>query len=194
MNDGTTIGVDEVGRGPWAGPLVAAVVCLPSHIDTGGIVDSKQLTSRKRSSCYRYLQQFASAVGIGWVSAECIDQHGLTYSTSSAMYAAWLQLPGHYREHTVLVDGDTEYLADRVPASQCIPRGDQNEPAIAAASIVAKTIRDQFMRVYASVFPEYGFDAHVGYGTKQHKEALQRYGACSLHRYSFAPVKKVSSK
>ncbi len=194
MGNGFIIGIDEVGRGPWAGPLVAAAVCLPRDIDTNGLTDSKQLTAAKRVSFLRYIQQYAFGIGIGWVSPNYIDYYGLTRGTRYAMYTAWAQLPVRYKECAVLVDGNTEYLKNDVPTSRCIPKGDQTESSIAAASIVAKVLRDRFMCANARKFPEYGFETHVGYGTNVHQSALRKNGACILHRYSFAPVNSVSSK
>lgn len=193
MNDEFTVGIDEVGRGPWAGPLVAAAVCFPRAIEPGGITDSKQLSAIKRLAFMRNIQQRAVAIGIGWVSAGYIDRHGLTSSTRRAMHGAWLQLPGSCRDYPTLIDGNVAYLADDVPASRCVLKGDQSETSIAAASIIAKVLRDRFMHAHARLFPEYGFETHVGYGTRAHQEALRENGACLLHRHSFAPVSKISS-
>lgn len=188
------VGIDEVGRGPWAGPLVAAAVCMPAEVSLDGLTDSKQLTARSRVSLFRSIQQQAETIGIGWVSPAFVDRYGLTASTRTAMYSAWRQVSLSHTDRPVLIDGATPYLLEELPSSRCIPKGDQQEPAIAAASIIAKVLRDRFMHIHARLFPEYGFDAHVGYGTNQHREALQTYGTCSLHRHSFTPVKNVNSK
>lgn len=194
MSNTLTIGVDEVGRGPWAGPLVAVAVCLPDDTDMDGLADSKKLTPLKRTRLLQDIQRQAAAIGIGWAAPAFIDRYGLTTGTKRVMHAAWAQLSPDHHAQRVYIDGDTDFLADTVSNTQCVPQGDQKEPAISAASIVAKVMRDQFMQKCADNFPGYGFEAHVGYGTAQHKAALSEYGPCNLHRYSFAPIKRISGK
>ncbi|PSO43733.1 ribonuclease HII [Candidatus Saccharibacteria bacterium QS_8_54_8] len=194
MGNALTIGIDEVGRGPWAGPLVAVAVCLSDQANLSGLADSKQLSPAKRTRLLRDIRQQAHAIGIGWSAPARIDRLGLSTSTGRAMRVAWSQLPSEHGKRTVYIDGDTDFLADIAPPTQCVPRGDQQESAISAASVVAKVARDRFMQTCAEIFPGYGFEAHVGYGTAQHKAALSRLGPCALHRYSFSPVKRVSNK
>lgn len=194
MTSPLMIGIDEVGRGPWAGPLVASAV-LASEEELAGIAsDSKRLSSRQRHRALAGIRSRALAIGIGWVSAADIDRYGLTQATTRAMHTALEYVHNLVSlSAPIVVDGNYNYL----PASygaRTQPHGDATCSSIAAASIVAKTLRDGFMEQMKHVFPGYGFEYHVGYGTAGHREALHRYGTCTLHRHSFAPIKRVSSK
>lgn len=178
-----TVGIDEVGRGSWAGPLVASAVRLNAAIT--GLNDSKLLTQavRERVSTEIYAN---ADVGLGWVNAEEIDAFGLTYATAKAMRIAIEQLPRQY--DAVVIDGNINYLPELSKAYAMI-KADSQVPAVCAASIVAKVARDKYMRAVATKFPMYRFDLHVGYGTKLHIEAIRRHGICELHRRSFKPVR-----
>lgn len=182
-------GVDEVGRGPWAGPVVAAAVVLPADPAVlapllGHVDDSKRLSSSARAKSLALIQEVALAVGVGWASAEEIDRHGIAPATRAAMMSALaaLTVPPDF----VLVDYLT--LPDLACPQRGIPHGDARSLSIAAASIVAKVTRDVWMVERERDYPGYGFAQHKGYGTAAHRAALARLGPCPLHRLSFRPV------
>ncbi len=178
-------GVDEVGRGPLAGPVVAAAVILNKEIYIAGIKDSKQLSPSKRRYLDLEIRDKALSVAIGWAEVEEIDRLNILQAALLAMHRAVKALA--LQPTVVLVDGN------RCPkwayVSHAIIAGDQKVAAISAASIVAKVYRDQKMIEYHEEFPQYGFNQHMGYGTLMHRQALQQYGPCAIHRCSFAPVK-----
>jgi ribonuclease HII len=178
------VGIDEVGRGCWAGPLVAAAVIL--HKPIKGLKDSKLLSRKQREILSQKIYANAS-VGIGWVDAATIDRIGLTAATSKAMDAAVKQLKIPYDE--IIMDGHFNFL----PARQIttIIKADRTIPSVSAASIIAKVARDDYMYKIAANFPAYKFDQHVGYGTKLHTEMLTLYGLCELHRKSFKPIRQL---
>lgn len=178
------VGVDEVGRGCLAGPVCVAAVAM--HPSLEGIVDdSKKLSAAHRQVIAQLIKEEA-AVGIGWASAGYIDQHGLTAALRQAALLALDDL--RVTPHEILLDGNSNYIGDaRV---RTIIHGDAIEPAIAAASIVAKVARDSYMRIMGELlYGGYGFEAHVGYGTAVHRAAIAQLGPCDLHRMSFAPLK-----
>ncbi len=183
-------GVDEAGRGPLAGPVVAAAVILPLKPQWAGLDDSKKLTAARRDALATEIRAHAVAFGLGWATVEEIDRHNILQATYLAMRRALLALGTAPRE--VRVDGN------RLPPKEDLPfvarweavvKGDAREAAIAAASILAKTARDQFMIQADERYPGYGFARHKGYGTAQHLDALTRWGLTPLHRQSFEPVK-----
>lgn len=176
------VGIDEVGRGPWAGPLVSAAVILNSDID--GLADSKALSALKRRELARVICQRAVTVGIGWVSPRELDGLGLTEGVRLSMRRAVGQLSTVFDE--VIIDGSYNYLPD-LPA-RCLVKADASVPVVSAASIIAKVARDSYMQHVALRFPDYGFESHVGYGTKVHRQAIEQFGLTPLHRRSFAPV------
>lgn len=178
-------GVDEAGRGPLAGPVVAAAVVLDPAHPIDGLDDSKRLAAPRREALYGEISQRAQAIAVAAVEPDEIDALNILGATLAAMQRAVAGLaPGPTR---VLVDGDRcPELA--VPARAVIG-GDALEPAIAAASIVAKVERDRLMVALDARFPGYGFAAHKGYTTPMHLEALLRLGPCAVHRRSFAPVR-----
>jgi len=181
-------GVDEVGRGPLAGPVVAACVVLPSNFEIAGIDDSKKLTARKRELAETRIRQEAIAIGLSVISPETIDRINILQATREAMREAFLQLSPI--PDFVLIDGlpvpDFPCLAQKAIVS-----GDSLSVSVAAASIIAKVARDQMMCEYAALYPEYGFAGHKGYGSAQHLAALQAHGPCPIHRRSFAPVRNL---
>ncbi len=186
-NAGFTViaGLDEVGRGPLAGPVVTACVVLPSDFSLDGIKDSKKLSERQRERAETRIRTEAVAIGIGIVEPETIDRINILQATRQAMREAFLSLTP--LPDCVLIDGLP------VPNFPCLHQraiigGDGVCASIAAASIVAKVARDRMMHAYHSVYPEYGFDGHKGYGSAKHLEALQTHGPCPIHRLSFAPV------
>ena len=177
-------GIDEVGRGPLAGPVVAAAVILPEGFFLPGLNDSKQLTQAKREEYAAYILEQAEAAGIGIIHSDEIDRVNIYEASKKAMLAALADLhtvPGH-----LLIDAME--LETPIPQMSLI-KGDARSISIAAASIVAKVERDRMMAEYAEMHPEYGFDKHMGYGTAVHLEALNRYGPLPWHRKSFAPVR-----
>lgn len=177
-------GVDEAGRGPLAGPVVAAAVILPNSFDCDGIRDSKKLTHRARQKALERIRAEALAVGVGIVGPETIDQINILRATSLAMKAALDDLGAAF--DFVLVDGlsVSGFGAPTLP----IVGGDAKSVSIAAASIVAKVTRDAIMCELDAAYPQYGFAAHKGYGCRSHLDALEKYGPCPCHRKSFAPV------
>jgi len=182
-------GVDEVGRGPWAGPVVAAAVILPPDPDAlapllGQVDDSKQLTSRQRERIFGPIQQLALATGVGRVEASAIDRVGIAAATRQAMRQALAALV--VQPDFVLLDYLT--LPELPLPQRGVPHGDALSLSIAAASIVAKVTRDRWMVEQETNYPGYGFARHKGYGTAEHHAALVRLGPCALHRLSFAPV------
>lgn len=179
-------GVDEVGVGPFAGPVVAAAVVLPLEVALAGLDDSKRVPSARRIVLAGEIRAVALGVGIGEVSVEEIDQVGIYRAALEAMRRAVASLSRVHAVGHLLVDARTVPGID-VPQTAII-KGDQKDASIAAASIVAKVHRDAGMERLASRYPAYGFERHMGYGTAEHVAALERYGPCPAHRRSFAPV------
>lgn len=182
-------GIDEVGRGPLAGPVVAAAVILPDDFEVLGIDDSKKLTETKREELYELIRSSAVSIGVGIIEAKEIDVINIYEATKKAMYVALNEL--HINPDFLLVDAMK--LTVPVP-SEAIIKGDSKSISIAAASIIAKVTRDRMMKELAISYPEYRFEQNMGYGTKEHIEALQLYGATPHHRKSFAPVKEVNNQ
>ena len=180
-------GVDEAGRGPLAGPVVAGAVILKSRDFRHEIDDSKKLSDKKRRKAYREIVKKA-AVGIGIVDEKRIDEINIYRATIEAMQAAIanLEIPPDY----IIVDGRMK-LATKPPI-KCIVGGDSKSLSIAAASIIAKVTRDDIMLSYHDKYPHYGFARHKGYPTKAHKSALKKHGPSPIHRMSFAPVKSLT--
>jgi len=174
-------GVDEAGRGPLAGPVVAAAVILPPGYQNQDIKDSKQISSRRRDILYDRIREDALAVGIGVIEAIVIDQVNILQATFMAMQDALAELS--ISPDFILVDGN-----QRIPvpiAQKAIVKGDCLSISIAAASIMAKVSRDRIMEMYHRQFPQYHFHQNKGYGTAQHRSALRQYGPCKIHRRSF---------
>ena len=179
-------GVDEVGVGPLAGPVVAGAVVLPKTIELYGLDDSKRVRPAKRQTLARDIREVAIGVGIGEVSVEEIDQIGIYQAALEAMRRAVASLARTTEVEHLLVDART-VPGVSLPQTSII-KGDQKDASIAAASIVAKVHRDAHMERLARRYPAYGFERHMGYGTAVHMAALERYGPCPVHRRSFAPV------
>ncbi|WP_227395551.1 ribonuclease HII [Jeotgalibacillus aurantiacus] len=181
-------GLDEAGRGPLAGPVVAAAAILPEDFYLPGLNDSKKIGRAQRELFFEEIMKHAD-VGVGIIEAEEIDQINILNASKKAMEMALTQLKS--RPDHALIDA----VELRIPISQkSIIKGDAKSVSIAAASIVAKVTRDRLMEQAAERFPEYGFDNHAGYGTKQHVEALHKYGPTDIHRLSFEPVKSIAAK
>ena len=174
-------GVDEAGRGPLAGPVCAAAVILPEHLQIPGLNDSKKLTDKKRRELFPVIQEQAVAYGIGLASEQEIDEINILQATFLAMRRALGQLT--VRPEIALIDGNRE--TDFGLPVKTVVKGDSLSANIAAASILAKVTRDNLMMELAQQYPEYGFEIHKGYGTKAHYEALRTYGPCPIHRKTF---------
>jgi len=183
LNGGPIAGVDEAGRGPLAGPVVAAAVVLDPAFISDGIADSKALDAKSRQSVYQAIVATAQ-VGIGVAGVDRIDSDNILNASLWAMAQAVARLD--CRPRLVLVDGN------KVPNVECstraIVQGDAKCLSIAAASIVAKVVRDAMMAELARDYPHYGFDRHKGYGTREHHEAIARHGVTPHHRRTFRPV------
>jgi ribonuclease HII len=179
-------GVDEAGRGPLAGPVVAAAVILDKDILIPGIDDSKKLSEPRRESLYKKIEQSAAAYGVGIVKEDVIDNINILRASLEAMRLAILDLS--MEPDFLLIDG--LYVPDTNFPSEAVTHGDNLSASIAAASIVAKVTRDRIMREYGKIYPQYGFSRHKGYPTPQHLAALDEFGPCDIHRRSFAPVLK----
>lgn len=184
-------GVDEVGRGSWAGPVVAAAVILPLDSlqllrSLRDVRDSKQLTAIQRDQCFSAILEIAVSIGIGWASHHVVDRYGLAYANASALHRAVRSLP--VRPQALLLD---HFGLPDCPLPQLsVTKGDAQSLSIASASIVAKVIRDRWMARYELRCPGYGFERHKGYGTARHQDALRQMGPCSIHRLSFSPFRE----
>ncbi len=177
-------GVDEVGRGPLAGPVVAAAVILPEPCTVLGLADSKKLGARRREALAGILREESVAWALGSASAAEIDRMNIHHATLLAMRRAVAALPATPGE--LMVDG--RFTPDGPWRATAIVGGDGTIPAISAASIIAKVARDALLAELHDRYPVYGFDRHAGYATAAHLQALERYGPCPEHRRSFAPV------
>ena len=174
-------GVDEAGRGPLAGPVCAAAVILPAHLELPGLTDSKKLTDKKRRELYPVIMEKAVAYGIGFASEQEIDEINILQATFLAMQRALDQLS--VKPDLALIDGNRE--KDFGLPVKTVVKGDSLSLNIAAASVLAKVTRDDLMLELAEKYPEYAFDVHKGYGTKAHYAALTAYGPSPVHRMSF---------
>ncbi|MHA7856737.1 MAG: ribonuclease HII [Henriciella sp.] len=187
MNIDLICGVDEAGRGPWAGPVTAAAVILDPNAPIAGLTDSKKISEKKRFALEPEIKQKAAYWCVAHAQPDEIDTLNIREATFLAMQRAIAGLgvtPGR-----ILIDGNA--LPKNLPApAEAIIKGDLKEPAISAASILAKTERDRLMVEYDAAYPQFGFAGHKGYGTAAHADALQRLGPCPIHRTSFAPVRR----
>lgn len=179
-------GIDEAGRGPLAGPVVAAACIMPRGLILDDVKDSKQLSASKREELYHYFVDHPDIeFGVGIIPNDRIDEINILRASLEAMTLAVSNLP--IEPDYLLIDGN-QLPTTRI-LSKAIIKGDSLSQSIGAASIIAKHIRDELMLEYHKKWPMYGFDKHKGYGTKTHLEALQTYGPCSIHRHSFEPVR-----
>ena len=179
-------GVDEVGRGPLVGPVVAAAVILPKNYELLGLTDSKKLSEKKRDAFYEILQTDAKAIGLGVISAKIIDEVNIYEASKLAMKEALSNLK--IKPEYVLIDA---MPLDLDVDSTSIIHGDALSLSIAAASVIAKVTRDKMMYDLDKIHPEYGFAKHKGYPTKQHLQAIKKYGVLDNYRFSYKPVKNV---
>jgi len=180
------IGLDEVGRGCLAGPVVSAAIGFNKIPD--GLKDSKQLTKKQRIKLLPIILKNAYFVGIGAVDNHYIDDFGLTKSVSMSMQIALMNYDNKCNDYQIVIDGNYNFLKN-YNFVKTVVRGDNLIDEIMAASIVAKVFRDSLMKKMHNDWPQYGFDQHVGYGTKYHFNQLAKYGPCPIHRLSFKPVR-----
>jgi len=185
-------GVDEVGVGPLAGPVVAAAVVLPKCVELRGLDDSKRVRPALRSTLASEIREIAIGFGIGEVTVREIDQVGIYQAALEAMRRAVASLARTTEVGHLLVDART-VPGIHLPQTSII-KGDQKDASIAAASIVAKVHRDTYMQSLGGRYPAYGFEQHMGYGTAAHMQALEAHGPCPAHRRSFAPVEKAERR
>lgn len=194
--DGLVVGIDEAGRGPWAGPVVAgAVVFLDENIEKSlleGLDDSKKISAKKRENLYKILfeeeEKGKLAIGIGQASAQEVDEMNILQATFAAMKRATEAL--NTKPQIAIIDGNQKPKSFPYPTKTVI-KGDGKSYSIAAASIVAKVYRDHLMSDLAQKYPYYAFERNAGYGTATHIEGLAKFGICEEHRKSYAPIKKI---
>ncbi len=185
------IGVDEAGRGAWAGPLAAAAVVLKSPIVS--IKDSKLLTSNQRFRCAEQIMT-QGIWALGWTEVWQIDKWGMTEAVRFAMRQALVGVVAQIEEYQqVIVDGPYNFLGD-MPKTTAIVKADTYLPCVSAAGIIAKTHRDLYMQNVAEHYPRFGFDKHVGYGTAHHRKMIGIYGPTPIHRQSFRPIAGMQSQ
>jgi len=188
-NEMMIMGIDEVGRGPWAGPLVIGAVVL-GGAKIEGLTDSKKLSKKRREELDVLIREQAAGFGLGWVSPEEIDTIGLSAALRLATVRAVEQVKAPY--HEIIIDGTINFLQETTKGKYVttLAKGDLLVPSISAASIIAKVARDAYMAEQDDIYPGYGFKSHVGYGTAAHITAIDQLGVTPLHRLSFAPLKK----
>lgn len=183
------LGIDEVGRGPWAGPLVVGAVVL-GNAEISGLTDSKKLTKKKRELLDVQIRDSVAGFGLGWVHADELDEIGLSASLVLATKRAVEQVTASYSE--IVIDGTINFLKDTTKGRYVttLPKADLLVPSVSAASIIAKVARDRYMADQDAIYPGYNFASHVGYGTAMHRLAIDELGVTPLHRLSFAPLAK----
>lgn len=182
------LGIDEAGRGPWAGPLVVGAVVLGCEIE--GLDDSKKLTKRRREVLETEILANAQAAATGWVSAEELDQFGMSEALRLATRRAVEQI--HVPYHEIIIDGTVNFLRGTTKEAYVtvLPKADALIPSVSAASIIAKVARDRYMAELDTTYPGYGFSRHAGYGVAAHRLAIETLGVMPEHRLSFAPLQK----
>ena len=178
-------GIDEAGRGPLAGPIVAAAVILPLVVNLPGLDDSKKLSPQKREKLYSLIKEKALNIGVAVLSHKLIDKLGVGKVNRLVMQEAFRNLK--LKPDYILLDGKYSWIETSIPQKP-ITGGDHMIASIAAASIIAKVTRDRIMQKYHNSYPAYGFDKHKGYGTREHMKKLLICGPCPIHRRSFAPL------
>ncbi len=190
------LGIDEVGRGPWAGPLVVGAVIL-GGADIEGLNDSKKLTKKRREALDEVIRKRAAAWALGWVGAGELDDVGVSQALRLATRRAVKQIQSHCKEknlkfNEIIIDGTVNFLADTALERYVtvMAKADGLVPSVSAASIIAKVARDQFMAEQDVIYPGYGFASNAGYGVAKHRAAIERLGVTPLHRLSFAPLVK----
>lgn len=184
-------GVDEAGRGPWAGPVCAGAVVLDTNRTIGGLTDSKALSEKRRLALAGEIKANAAGWALGWASPQEIDQLNIRQATHLAMRRAIEGLNSPFNH--ILIDGN-DCPSGLPAAAETRIKGDRDVAEISAASILAKTARDALMAELDTAHPGYGFAQHKGYGTKLHSEALAELGPCAVHRMSFTPVRNAAAR
>lgn len=187
------LGIDEVGRGPWAGPLVVGAVVL-GGVEIDGLTDSKKITRRRREELDQVIRDKAAGFALGWVTASELDEIGMSEALKLATRRAVEQI--HTPYHEIIIDGTINLLAgtNKGQYVTTMPKADLLIPSVSAASIIAKVARDTYMSQQDAVYPGYGFSSHAGYGVAKHREAIEKLGVTPLHRLSFAPLAKYRGK
>jgi len=182
------LGIDEVGRGPWAGPLVIGAVVLGDD-SIAGLTDSKKLSSKRRMALDTEIREKAASFGLGWVTSQELDEIGLSAALRLATVRAVEQINTPY--HEIIIDGTINFLSETSKGKYVttLAKADLLIPSVSAASIIAKVARDTYMAEQGLIYPGYGFENHVGYGTAAHRAAIDSLGITPLHRLSFAPLK-----
>ncbi len=182
------LGIDEAGRGPWAGPLVVGAVVLPNEVVIDGLTDSKKLTAKRRELLEPVIKEAALGYGLGWVHADELDEVGMSEALRRATRRAVENIKTPY--HEIIIDGTVNFLKDTPLESYVatLPKADSLIPAVSAASVLAKVARDRFMAEQDDIFPGYNFAKHAGYGTAAHQAAIKEHGVTVLHRLSFKPL------
>lgn len=183
------LGIDEAGRGPWAGPLVVGAAVLGGAV-IEGLTDSKKLTKKKREALYDEIKEKSLGYASGWVTAHELDELGMSQALRLATRRAVEQITVPYSE--IIIDGTVNFLADTGKGKyvQAMPKADLLVPSVSAASIIAKVERDRYMEALDEKYPGYGFKSHAGYGVTKHRAAIEELGVTSEHRLSFAPLVK----
>ena len=187
------IGIDEAGRGSWAGPLLAVAIRLKGDWSSHGLDDSKRLNRLVRERISSELNQQEADIGYGLVEAKEIDKHGLTWAQVQVMKRAIIQIKPKFNEE-IIVDGRVNYLKNFYFQSRAVIKADQKYLSVMAASILAKVRRDQIMVDLDKEYPGYDFAKHKGYGTKLHRSFLETKGPSKVHRLSYRPLKELSTK
>ncbi len=192
-NERMIVGIDEVGRGPWAGPLVVGAVVL-GDAKIEGLTDSKMLSKSKREIVSKQILEQAAACGLGWVEASEIDSIGLSAALTLATKRAIEQITVPY--HEIIIDGTINFLKNTGKGSYVttLKKADLLIGAVSAASIIAKVARDDYMAECDAKYADYGFESHVGYGTAKHRAKIELHGVTPEHRLSFAPVARLAGK
>lgn len=180
-----TVGVDEVGRGSWAGPVCVAAVAWPDSAKLKGLNDSKKIPPKKRIVLAQSIRELAACIGIGWATPAEVDKLGLTGALRQAAQRAVEAVSVDFEK--LIIDGNLPLIKDSRAVLQV--KADTTVPAVMAASIIAKVARDTYMQALDTVHSNYQFAKNVGYGTSLHASLLQQFGPCAAHRFSFAPVK-----
>ncbi len=185
------IGIDEVGRGAWAGPLLVVAARVHKKLPAS-LADSKLLSKKQRENIMETLVGVCD-FGEGWVSASEIDEHGLSNAMRLGVQRA-LDCIDAEDDEMIILDGSVNYVDSKFLKSKCLVKADQTVPVVSAASIYAKVTRDEFMNKLGQEHKNYGFDKHVGYGTAVHKVAMQKHGVLKdIHRFSYRPVQGIAS-
>lgn len=189
---GIVAGCDEAGRGSWAGPIVAAAVILPKNVILPGVNDSKTINKKNHRALADEILKCALSVGIGIASNDFIDQKGMGYTNRYVIQKAVEDL-SIVPDYLLIDGGPQQKIETNIPQEQ-ISKGDQKSLSIAAASIIAKSVHDELMKRYAKEYPQYHWDVNAGYGSMDHRYAINHYGVCKYHRFSFRPIKDYIDK